>query len=93
MKDKKRIGVVVAGGLMCAFFIGCGQSATAQTQVFPVRGKVRFNGKATPGALVVLQPSSPSENGVRAVGYVQPNGSFNLKTFTKDDGAPAGRPT
>jgi hypothetical protein len=60
--------------------------------LYPVRGKVFFEGKPAAKALVVLHPlddSDPEAPRPRAV--VGPDGSFEIFTVTKGDGAPAGR--
>jgi hypothetical protein len=68
---------------------GCGGSAGVP--VHPVRGQVLFKERPTPGALVVFRPLADSEEtSIYPRGYVDDDGSFELTTHTKDDGAPAG---
>ncbi len=70
---------------------GCSKPKLERLPVFPVTGKVTVSGKATPGAYVVLHPQDAAvPDIVRPAGYVQPDGSFQLTTYDKFDGAPAG---
>lgn len=63
----------------------------ARVEVFPVAGSVVFEGKPTPGALVVLHPTTGNgDKKVSPVGYVAADGSFQIGTFDKADGAPPG---
>jgi hypothetical protein len=59
--------------------------------LYPVTGQVSFKGKPTPGALVVFQHLQ--HNAVQPSGYVREDGSFQLTTYAKDDGAPEGEYT
>jgi hypothetical protein len=61
-------------------------------RVYPVRGKVLYLGKPTPGARVYLHPRDEANKsaGVRPSGTVQEDGSFRITTYRTDDGAPAG---
>jgi hypothetical protein len=77
---------LLAVSLACSSCYG----ATGQP-VFPVHGKVLFQGKPASGALVVLHsvaPSTPQQERPRAV--VEEDGSFSVTTFAPKDGAPVG---
>jgi hypothetical protein len=59
--------------------------------VYPVRGKVLYQGQPAAGAYVSFHPADPDAKlpvGPRAV--VGGDGSFVLSTYVKEDGAPAG---
>ncbi|HEX8201053.1 MAG TPA: hypothetical protein VF590_11235 [Isosphaeraceae bacterium] len=71
---------------------GCGRDET-HVPVFPVRGQVQFEGKPAPGALVVFHPLEDAGDDIRPTARVEPDGSFRLSTFDKDDGAPVGEYT
>jgi len=54
---------------------------------YPVAGQAFFDGTPMPGAIVLLTPKG---KGARAVGVVQPDGSFMLSSYAANDGAAAG---
>jgi hypothetical protein len=59
--------------------------------VFPVRGKVLYNGKPAAGAFVVFHPLSPSGADVpRPRAHAAEDGTYHLTTHLTNDGAPAG---
>ena len=59
--------------------------------LYPASGKVRFDGKPTPEAVVWLHPQSPTAPGeARPHGVVDAEGNFLLSTYTTGDGAAAG---
>jgi hypothetical protein len=72
--------------------LSCSSCSGKKTQpVFPVHGKVFFQGEPAAGALVVFHSTKHSEEGEevpRAV--VEADGSFSVTTYTARDGAPAG---
>jgi hypothetical protein len=84
-----RRGFLLLGGslgLLCG--ISCGPR---RRKLYPVRGKVLFEGQPAEGALVTLHAldaSDPMEVAPRA--YVQAGGSFAIGTYASGDGAPAG---
>ncbi|MFO0809262.1 MAG: hypothetical protein U0746_11600 [Gemmataceae bacterium] len=83
--------LLVAGSVVvvCIGLAGCARDAG--TPVYPVRGKVLFDGKPTERALVILHPvgdGGPAAS--RPRGQVGPDGTFALTTFGTNDGAPAG---
>ncbi|WP_337176084.1 hypothetical protein [Paludisphaera sp.] len=83
------LAMVAAAGAL-----GCSEAgADLKVPVFPVTGKVTFEGEPAAGAFVVFHPRTPPREGdtpssPRAT--VQPDGSFALTTSTEGDGAPAG---
>lgn len=59
--------------------------------VHPVQGKVTYGKKPATGAVVVLRPTSPSQpQELLPRGEVGADGSFQLSTYVKGDGAPVG---
>lgn len=58
--------------------------------VFPVSGKVAFNGEVPDGALVVFHPTNAVEKAPRPSAKVKQDGTFTVTTYDGDDGAPAG---
>ena len=59
--------------------------------LYPVHGKVFFDGRPAPGALVVFHPIRQTDpNLPKPHGTVRGDGSFSLGTFAPDDGAPPG---
>lgn len=73
---------------------GCSEGGSdLKVPVFPVTGKVTFQGEPAAGAFVVFHPRTPPTPGdvpsnPRAT--VRPDGSFALTTAAEGDGAPAG---
>lgn len=69
---------------------GCSNKETRKP-VFPVHGRVLFDGKPTPHALVLFHPlGTEDKDAVRPRGQVGPDGTFTLTTYESGDGAPAG---
>ena len=95
-RTRGRWGAVRAafGALAVAAACGCSEGdADLKVPVFPVKGKVTFEGEPAAGAFVVFHPKTPPKPGdtpssPRAT--VQPDGSFALTTASEGDGAPAG---
>lgn len=59
--------------------------------LYPVHGKVFFDGRPAAGALVVFHPTRPTDPNIpRPSGTVRGDGSFSLGTYAPDDGAPPG---
>lgn len=68
---------------------GC--AGEKRVPVFPVSGKVSFQGKPPAGAIVVLNPVGTSENhDVMPTGTVKDDGSFSVTAYEPGDGAPQG---
>lgn len=66
---------------------GCGES---RVEVFPVTGKLTFDGKPPAGAQITLHPVSAGVEGVAPSGAVKPDGSFQVSAYQAGDGAPPG---
>jgi hypothetical protein len=74
--------------LVLASASGCGE---ARVPVYPVTGKVTFQGKPPIGAQVVLHSVSPAAaNDVAPTGIVRSDGSFAISVYDDGDGAPQG---
>ena len=85
-----------ATGVLCLVIV-CGVCSCAkrsheeQLQVFPVSGQVFFDGKPTPGAIVVFFPvDDPDQIRPHPRATVDRDGNFKLTTYRANDGAPAG---
>jgi hypothetical protein len=80
---------------MALLLAGCGQKVAHfdVRTLFPVEGQFTWNGKPVEGATVVFTPASwrldPGTS--NPAGLTGPDGRFKLTTYTKDDGAPAGK--
>lgn len=69
--------------------VGCNRET--RVPVFPVSGKVTFQGRPPVGALVVLAPVNGSgTDGVAPTATVQNDGSFSITSYEPGDGAPDG---
>ncbi len=90
-KNNSVLMILVGAGLLIAMF-GCGKSRFADRKpVVPVRGTVLFNGKPTVGAVIWFHPlDDPTPKAVSSRGSVGSDGVFELTTYTKADGSPAG---
>ena len=82
---RSRFSELVVGGLLVilATTSGCG----AKSDAVPVTGKVSYNGEPLQGGMVMLTPEG---GGTAATGDIQPDGTFKLTSFIKDDGAVPG---
>lgn len=75
--------------LIAACCVSC--SDDGRRPVFPVFGKVTYQGKPTDNALIIFHPvSDPDPNAPHPLTRVGADGSFKLTTYETDDGAPAG---
>ena len=72
---------------------GCGSSNNAdRLPVFPTSGSVSIDGRAPAGAFVVLHPKAdyqraPDGELVRPHGLVRGDGTFDLTSYSSNDGA------
>jgi hypothetical protein len=80
--------VVLAASVAIAS-LGCSK-ADDHVAVYPVKGKIQYQGKPINGAFVTLQPKAAVEGvpGPRAT--VAADGTFEVSTFNGGDGAPEG---
>ena len=73
---------------------GCQETGTGQPSLYPVRGTVLYKKKPASGAIVTFYGGSDSSWGTGFVvpeAAVEEDGSFQLSTYEKGDGAPAGK--
>lgn len=75
-------------GALALLAASCGDGGPT---LYPVSGKVLFNGQPVEGATVVFVPvGSDDATALKPSGAVQTDGSFTLSTYPHGDGAPAG---
>jgi hypothetical protein len=69
-----------------------GASCSGRKAVYPVTGKVLFEGRPAAGAVVQFHALDKAEKDpVAPLGEVGADGAFRLTTYAHEDGAPAGR--
>jgi hypothetical protein len=68
---------------------GCGDG---KLETYPVTGTVKVDSKPADGAMVIFCPTTGTEElmKMRPFGYAGPDGKFEVTTFDKADGLPAG---
>ena len=62
--------------------------------VNPVRGRVEYQGRGVPGAVVIFHPQEDADEKakkMRPFAYADGEGNFELKTYVDGDGAPPGK--
>ncbi|MHC5538828.1 hypothetical protein ACYOEI_11460 [Singulisphaera rosea] len=70
---------------LCA---GCSSSSASQgASTLPVKGKVMFKGQPLKKGTITFEPDGAGKD---ASGQIQPDGTFVMTTYTKDDGAVVG---
>ena len=85
MRDCPGLGVLLAFSL-----VSCAK-APNHPPVYPVKGRVLYEGKPAPGAVVILHPSTDEPaKASRPHARADANGEFELTTYRTGDGAPAG---
>ncbi len=90
MHQPSRVERSLLVGAMLLGFISCGHDN--HQEVYPVAGKVLYQGNPAEGATVTLNAmDSDAAKTPKPGGQVQKNGEFRLSTFRSFDGAPAGR--
>ena len=86
---RRRFAAVALAAVALAIS-SCG-NGDGRKPVFPVTGRVLFEGKPADKALVIFHPVGESGPAViRPRGQVGPDGTFTLATYGTADGAPAG---
>jgi len=81
---------IIATLVALAGLVGCGKQPK-RLEVYPVQGKISYAGKAPAGANVYLHPLADDPNLPRPQGVVAPDGTFTVKTYGDDNGAPVGK--
>jgi hypothetical protein len=91
----------VARFFVAAFLLvsaSCSESSSHLT-VVPVKGKVMYQGKPLEGAHVIMSrvaeatPLTEAEKKLFPQGVTREDGTFQLTSYTRNDGAPPGRYT
>jgi hypothetical protein len=78
----------VGSALLVAVLTGC--SGDSRVPVYPVTGKVTFDGKPASGAQVMLNATGEVPKDLALIGVVNDDGSFKISSYGDGDGAPAG---
>jgi hypothetical protein len=85
--------IVLSIGFSLALFAsGCGKGPPKPWEkVYPAKGVVKFRGKPLGGAMITLVPQdSAFPDSVRPSATTKGDGTFELGTYSQNDGAPAG---
>jgi len=92
LQPRRAHAAVVLAASVAFASLGCSK-ADNHVPVYPVTGKIQYQGKPINGAFVTLEPKAAVEGvpGPRAT--VQPDGTFAVSTFNGGDGAPEGEYT
>jgi hypothetical protein len=78
-------------GLALLLLPACQTRRYDPVPLYPVRGKVLFNGQPAVGAEVRFHPVTPSDKGIFSpAAKVEADGTFALTTYENKDGAPPG---
>lgn len=83
---------IIAIYLLLATDIGCAKKS--RLGVAPVHGSVTYKGQGVPNAIVIFFPIEETAEVVKKIrpfAYADGDGSFDLKTYVKGDGAPPGK--
>ena len=82
---------LLLGGALASVLL-LGASCSGRKTVYPVTGKVLFEGRPAAGAVVQFHPQDKADkNALAPLGEVGADGTFRLTTYAHEDGAPAGR--
>ncbi len=82
------VASLLSAGLLVSTVSGCGSSAASTgAPTAPVRGKVTYKGQPVTKGRIIFEPDG---KGKEATGEIQPDGTFVLTTYKKDDGAVLG---
>jgi hypothetical protein len=87
----RRSAVVVIGAVALA----CSSCGPAPKKVFPVEGKLLYDGRPAKGAFVFFHPVGANDftRGDQPRGVVGDDGTFHITTYNRNDGAPPGKYT
>jgi hypothetical protein len=78
----------IAWGVTTLVCIGCG--AADQVKVYPVRGKVTFEGKPLAGGGSISFVPTTNQSGKTAGGDIKEDGTYQLTTYAPGDGSMVG---
>src|SRR5437870_521007 len=80
-----------AGWLLPVVAVVCAGCSKSGPTLYPVRGKILFEGQPVRGATLVLHPLGNSDpNAIKPRAFVDREGAFEVFTYAAGDGAPAG---
>ena len=84
-----RIAMMAFAVVLLVGFAGCGalSSAPPAPTTVPVTGKVTYQGRPLTKGTVMFEPEGAGKEGR---GEIQPDGTYVLSTYKKDDGAVLG---
>lgn len=82
-------GCTWIGLLLTVGFLSCAK-APDHPPVFPVKGRVLYEGKPASGAVVILHSTERPDEASRPRARTDANGEFELSTYKTGDGGPAG---
>jgi hypothetical protein len=76
-------------GILALTAVACSKSG-GRKPVYPVKGKVQFDGRPAEGALVVFHPVGAAGAEGNPHATVAADGTYTLTTYDSGDGAPEG---
>ena len=76
-------------GLLLALSAASCARAPDRPLVWPVKGRVLYEGRPAAGAVVILHTTDEAAKAIRPHGRADANGEFELTTYVAGDGAPA----
>lgn len=83
--------LVACGAVALLLLSACSSKPEDKVTLYPVRGKVTFDGKPTEGATLTLWAlKSDVKLDQAPTAYVKPDGTFVVGTTAAENGAPAG---
>ncbi len=75
-----------------ALLTGCGKAKEPWEVVYPAKGIVKYDGKPLDRAVITLIPQDPDiPDTVRPTASSKEDGTFEVGTYSKTDGAPEGK--
>lgn len=78
----------VGAALVLSAAVGCGNAGNAK--VYPVKGRVTFNGKSMAGGGSIAFVPKMSQAGKTAGGEIKADGTYTLMTYKSNDGSMIG---
>jgi hypothetical protein len=78
----------VAATAVVVLLAGC--SPSGQVKVYPVKGRVTYQGKPMVGGGAITFVPKSDQAGKAPGGTIKPDGTYELGTYTESDGAMAG---
>jgi hypothetical protein len=83
-----RILTAACAAAIACLTAGCGPAG--QIKVYPVKGRVSYEGKPMVGGGAISFVPTTSQIGKTAGGIIKPDGMFVMGTYTESDGSMAG---